>query len=118
MTAKPEGLTETMTAKPTRLWKVSFAFEMYVLAGDGDDAKGVASRNATKELMSRGAYHVVGAVAEVADRRSIDPGWLDSRPYSTPGTTYGDLSCDEALREIQAVARKADLPGQQKLFEG
>lgn len=101
---------------PSKLFKATVSFDLYVLASDVDDAKGVATRNAPRELLNRGAYESIGDVSEVTMLATIDAEWRGWRPYATPGRQHERLTCSEALAAIQAERRRADLPGQQRLF--
>lgn len=107
-----------MPEKPTKLYEAIISFNLYLLATDEADATGVAVRNAAKELDNLSPDRCVEVVAEVASLDHIDLAWRGSRPYATPGTAFERLTCEAALKEIQASARRADLPGQQRLFEG
>jgi hypothetical protein len=113
---RDEG-SESIMSGPTKLYKAIFGFEIYVLATDRDDAWGVAGRNAERELSDRGPYTLIEDVAEVDDVRRVDPDWLAREPYATKGNPLAGLTCEAAIAAIKAERRRADLPGQRKLFE-
>jgi hypothetical protein len=107
-----------MATNPTKLFKATVGFDLYMLAGDEDDARGVAICNAATEMDNLSPGRCVAAVAEVADVREIAAERRHARPYATAGTALATYSCEGALSEIRAVARRADLPGQKNFPEG
>jgi hypothetical protein len=75
-----------------KLWKVSFDFEMIVVAETMDDAASVAESHARDEIENAG----VGPIEELQSIAEIPVDWLDSIPY-------GELANDDTCSQIQMM---------------
>ena len=97
-----------------KLWKVTYTFDILILADNHDKAKELAHKKAREAFDNYSPSYCFDDCDEILYEHDIPEVWRDGVPYSESGDVTRTVA--EALRQIIAERRPVDLPGQGKLF--
>jgi hypothetical protein len=113
------GLAERTAAEAEademKLFKVTYSFDVLVIADDEDSAREIADDNAEDEFGNMSPRDCFETISEILREAQIPNPWRDGLVYGV-GDDEEEMTATTALQRIIAERRPADLPGQGKLF--